>query len=64
MTALATQYMEKREAIPRTKEEQNYSLLKLIKKRFKPYFGLEENDLFEKFGYCVSKKRSQKMRRR
>lgn len=60
MTALATQYMEKREAIPRTKEEQNYSLLKLIKKRFKPYFGLRENDLFEKFGYCVNEKKKPK----
>ena len=57
MTAVENKLLKKTkmEPIKAGTEEQDLDLLDLVRKRFRPYFGLTEEQLGEKFGYETNK---------
>lgn len=49
MTAIETGLKERRQAIRRSEQEQGDSLIELLCKRFKPYVGFTQKELFDRF---------------
>ena len=56
MTAAENKLREKRQAIARTEDENGLGLLALVRKRFKPYFGMTQEELCRRFSIGMSGK--------
>lgn len=50
MTAAENKLIEHRQAIKRSKDEANLSLLQLVRRRFRPYVGLTQAQLYQRLG--------------
>ena len=51
MTAMSNRIIEGMQSIERGQDEQEMTLIQLVRHRFEPYFGLTEEELGERFGY-------------
>jgi DNA mismatch repair protein MutH len=55
MTAIENSLIQRRQRIERSASEHDMDLVELVRKRFRPYFGLTEAELQAKFGLSKSK---------
>lgn len=60
MTAMSNRIIEGMQSIERSEDENDMTLIQLVQARFKPYFGLTEQELGERFGYIQPDKRKPK----
>ena len=51
MTAMSNRIIDRMQSIERADDEQNLTLIDLVRKRFEPYLGLTEEELGIRFGY-------------
>lgn len=52
MTAMSNRLLEEAQPIQRLENEEDLTVLQLVRRRFEPYFGLSEDELAARFGYA------------
>lgn len=63
MTAVETSMLERRQRIRRSPAERDMGILELVRKRFRPYVGLSEDELAGRLGVSKSKNRCARITR-